>query len=215
MPLSLPGRESANGHALLERHRPCLRERHPVLSAVAGHITDLETIVGRRVNRSTRLDKSRRHRSTVFATDPANPGSDSQSNSGLRKIIRKVSLEFAKFDWTRQSSLLSRPVKDCEGCPALAVVRNLSLDDPSADRPDSHCNFGDRSTGRCRTHAAMVEPDQLLCGLHTLNRLSHGLDPDQSMGVTPRCSDPRANVQRTLRAAARPEPTAGWAVSRL
>jgi hypothetical protein len=34
-----------------------LRERHPVLGAVAGHITDLETIVGRQVNRSTRLDK--------------------------------------------------------------------------------------------------------------------------------------------------------------
>jgi hypothetical protein len=40
-----------------ERRRPCLRERHPVLTAVAGHITDLETIVGRRVNRPTHLDK--------------------------------------------------------------------------------------------------------------------------------------------------------------
>jgi len=57
MPLPLPRREPANGNALLERHRPCLRERHPVLGAVAGHITDLETIVGRPVNRSTRLDK--------------------------------------------------------------------------------------------------------------------------------------------------------------
>jgi hypothetical protein len=56
MPLSLPGREPANGHALLERHRRCLRERHPVLSTAVGHITDLETIVGRRVNRPTRLD---------------------------------------------------------------------------------------------------------------------------------------------------------------
>jgi hypothetical protein len=27
-----------------------LRERHPVLGAVVGHITDLEAIVGRRVN---------------------------------------------------------------------------------------------------------------------------------------------------------------------
>ena len=54
--LSLPGREPANGHALLERHRRCLRERHPVLSTAVGHITDLETIVGRRVNRPTRLD---------------------------------------------------------------------------------------------------------------------------------------------------------------
>ena len=29
--------------------------------------------------------------------------------------------------------------------PALAGVRNLYLDDPSAGRSDSHCNFGDRS----------------------------------------------------------------------
>jgi hypothetical protein len=56
MPLPLPGPEPANRDALLDRHRPRLLERHPVLGAVAGHITDLETIVGRRVNRSTRLD---------------------------------------------------------------------------------------------------------------------------------------------------------------
>jgi hypothetical protein len=43
------------------------------------------------------------------------------------------------------SSSLSRPVEDCEECPALAGVRNLGLDDPSADRPIKHCNFGDRS----------------------------------------------------------------------
>src|ERR1700694_6013425 len=41
------------GNASLERHRPCLGERHPVLGAVLGHITDLETIVGRRVKVST------------------------------------------------------------------------------------------------------------------------------------------------------------------
>ena len=40
---------------------------------------------------------------------------------------------------------MSRPVEDCEECPALAGVRNLGLDDPSADRPIKHCNFGDRS----------------------------------------------------------------------
>jgi hypothetical protein len=57
MPLSLPGPEPANGNELLERHRPCLLERHPVLGAVVGHITDLETIVGRRFNPSTRLSK--------------------------------------------------------------------------------------------------------------------------------------------------------------
>ena len=39
-------------------------------------------------------------------------------------------------------SCLSRPVEHCEGCPALAGIRNLDLDDPSPGRPDSHCNFG-------------------------------------------------------------------------
>jgi hypothetical protein len=67
MPLSLPGREPANRKALLERHRPCLRERHPVLGAVVPHITDLEAIA--RVKGSTRLSKERRHRSTVSAAD--------------------------------------------------------------------------------------------------------------------------------------------------
>ena len=54
MPLSLPGREPANRKALLERHRPCLRERHAVLGAVVGHITDLEATIGQWANRSTR-----------------------------------------------------------------------------------------------------------------------------------------------------------------
>ena len=50
--------------------------------------------------------------------------------------------------------LLSRPVEDCEGCPPLAGARNLGLDDPRAVRPDSHCNFGDRSIRACRATAA-------------------------------------------------------------
>jgi len=33
---------------------------------------------------------------------PPGPHSASRTNSGLRKIRRKVSLDFAKFDWTRQ-----------------------------------------------------------------------------------------------------------------
>ena len=88
----------------------------------------------------------------MFASDLANPGSDSQSNSGLRKIIRKVSLEFANFDWTRQP--LSRPLQDCEGCPAFAGVRNLSLDNPSAGCSDLHRNFGVRSIWARRAAAA-------------------------------------------------------------
>ena len=39
-------------------------------------------------------------------------------------------------------------------CPALAGVRNLGLDDPSAGRPDSHCNSGDRPIRACRAPAA-------------------------------------------------------------
>ena len=82
MPLPLPRREPANGNALLEWHRPCVCQRHPVLGAVAGPITDLETIVGRPVNRSTRLDNWCRHRSTVSTPDRANPGSDAQPSPG-------------------------------------------------------------------------------------------------------------------------------------
>jgi len=55
MPLSLPGREPASRKALLERHRPCLREGDPVLGAVVEHITDLEAIAGRRVMGPSRL----------------------------------------------------------------------------------------------------------------------------------------------------------------
>ena len=32
---------------MLERHRPRLLERHPVLGAVVGHITDLEATASR------------------------------------------------------------------------------------------------------------------------------------------------------------------------
>ena len=49
---------------------------------------------------------------------------------------------------------LSRPVEGCEGCPALAGVRKLGLDDPSAGRPDLHCNFGDRSIQASRAATA-------------------------------------------------------------
>jgi hypothetical protein len=51
-------------------------------------------------------------------------------------------------------SPVSRPLEDCEGCPALAGVRNLRLDDPSADCSDLHCNFGVRSIWARRAAAA-------------------------------------------------------------
>ena len=49
---------------------------------------------------------------------------------------------------------LSRPLEDCEGCPALAGVRNLRLDDPSAGCSDLHRNFGVRSIWARRAAAA-------------------------------------------------------------
>ena len=49
---------------------------------------------------------------------------------------------------------LSRPLEDCEGRPALAGVRNLRLDDPSADCSDLHRNFGVRSIWARRAAAA-------------------------------------------------------------
>jgi hypothetical protein len=55
---------------------------------------------------------------------------------------------------TQHPAPLSRPVEDWEGCPPLARARNLGLDDPRAVRPDSHCNFGDRSIRACRATAA-------------------------------------------------------------
>jgi hypothetical protein len=47
----------------------------------------------------------------------------------------------------RWAKRLSRPVQDCEERPALAGVRKVDLDDPRANRPDTHCNFGDRRQG--------------------------------------------------------------------
>ena len=53
---------------------------------------------------------------------------------------------------------VSRPVEDCDGCRALAGVRNVGLDNPSAGRQDSHCIFGDETSGRVdrRQHAVDV-----------------------------------------------------------
>ena len=53
----------------------------------------------------------------------------------------------------KHQTFLSVPVKDCEGCPARAGVRNLDLDDPRTGRPDSPCNFGDRIRRSLANHA--------------------------------------------------------------
>jgi hypothetical protein len=92
----------------------------------------------------------------LFATNHPNPGSDSQPKSGRRNIRRNISPDIATF--TRTGHHLSRPVEGCVQCRALAGVRNLDLDDPGRDRPDSHCNFGDRRIRRVerRQHVAQV-----------------------------------------------------------
>ena len=60
--------------------------------------------------------------------------------SELRNHARKLTPNSATS--TRTGQGLSSPVEDCEGCPALAGIRNVGLDTPSARRPDSLCNFG-------------------------------------------------------------------------
>ena len=70
-------------------------------------------------------------------------------------LTRQLHLDIATYPWTgQQQQRMSRPVEHCEGCPPLAGARNLGLDDPRAVRPDSHCNFGDRSIRACRATAA-------------------------------------------------------------
>ena len=44
-------------------------------------------------------------------------------------------------------------LKIARDAPRL-LGRNLNLDDPSAARPDLHCNFGDRSIRACRAAAS-------------------------------------------------------------
>ena len=129
MPLSLPRRKPANRQAPLKRHLPRPRERHPVHGAVVGHITDLETIVCRRVNGPTRVQTKRRHRSTVSVADRADPGSDAQRSPGQCNVGCNLHSDSAAFTWT--GHYLSRPVDDCDGYAALAAIRNIGLDDPS------------------------------------------------------------------------------------
>jgi len=47
---------------------------------------------------------------------------------------------------------LSRSVEDCGGCPALAGVRHLGLDDPNPGCPVLHFNFGAASGHVERLH---------------------------------------------------------------
>src|SRR5258705_11374863 len=73
----------------------------------------------------------------LFAINHPNTRSDSQPKSGRCNLPRNLSPDVATFTRTRHRppplpNRLSRPLEDCEGCPVLAGVRNLGLDDPSA-----------------------------------------------------------------------------------
>ena len=52
-----------------------------------------------------------------------------------------------------QDNLLSRPVEDCEGCPALAGVRNLGLDDPSRRSSRFTLQFRRQDQAQLANHA--------------------------------------------------------------
>ena len=71
--------------------------------------------------------------------------------------------------WFRHAGgMMPRPLEDCAGCPALAGVRNLGLDDPSAGCPDSHCNSGDRRIRACRAAAPLSQfPQAGPAGFHS------------------------------------------------
>ena len=117
-----------------------------------------------------------------------NPGRDSQLKSGHRNIrpkvwisqdhspsksgLRKVRLDataataptpqdhhyYRAITATTTASSLSRPLEDCEGCPALAGVRNLGRDAPSAGCSDLHRNFGVRSSRAASSGLQRAEP---------------------------------------------------------
>ena len=91
---------------------------------------------------------------TFTRTVQPSPGQDTQSSPFSSNLT-----------YHQQQPLLSRPLVDCEGCPALALedcegrpalagVRNLRLDDPSAGCSDLHRNFGVRSIWARRAAAA-------------------------------------------------------------
>jgi hypothetical protein len=91
-----------------------------------------------------RPDRPRVFKTATYVRTPQPPP---QTNPELRNLHpnRTTFQREKKNHPSNQPGEVSRPVEDCEECPALAGVRNLGLDDPSADRPIKHCNFGDRS----------------------------------------------------------------------
>ena len=81
-----------------------------------------------------------------------------------RNHPRKLTPNSATFTRTGQQHHLSRPLEDCEGCPVLAGVRNLGLDESQRGCSDLHCNFGVRSSRAASSGCMCAEPGPLKPG---------------------------------------------------
>ena len=143
------------------------------LSAGLGiDVGDLELPARRRRRRAPADHTHPRHGKAVLRPDRP---TSSKSATYVRtpQPRPQTNPELRNLDPNRTiSSAMSRPVEDCEGCPALAGVRNLGLDDPSAGRPDSHCNSGDRRIRACRAAAALSQFPQAGTTRFTRRRVS-------------------------------------------
>ena len=134
------------------RHRPRVDQRQAPRDGLSIDVADLELPARRRRRRPPRTTLTLgTGKQSSGRTGPASQ--NPQPMSELRNPPRKLTPNSATFTRTG----LSRPLEDCAGCPALAGVRNLGLDDPSAGCPDSHCNSGDRRIRACRAAAPLSQ----------------------------------------------------------
>jgi len=139
--LPLVGRKPAHRHALLERHRPRVDQRQAPRAGLGIDVGDLGLPARRRRRRPAADHTQARHGKAVFLPD--RPLVFKTRNLCPNSATLPANYpELRNLHPNRTS--LSRPVEDCDGCPALARIRSLGLDDPSADRPDLLCKFGDR-----------------------------------------------------------------------
>ena len=107
--------------------------------------------------------------------DEGNPGSDAQPSPGQCNLGCNLHPDSAAVTRTGQhfpSLPLSRPLEDCEGCPVLAGVRNLGLDESQRRCSDLHCNFGGRSSRAASSGCMCAEPGPLKpgCADRTIRR---------------------------------------------
>ena len=131
------GRESARTAALVSISTTRCVQPTEVASCSRYGVTMLK--FGSAGSSTARIDGS------ASASPVTSMPSDAQPSPGQCNLGCKLHPDSAAF--TRTGHTLSRPVEHCEGCPVLAGVRNLDLDDPAVSRPDLHCNFEDRSIG--------------------------------------------------------------------